>query len=88
MTGERVFCSRLKRKVPTNLNPPATGVNVTAPGTKTPGDCKCFFSFCRIACAGLFCGAALYVSFVEHPAGMSCTAINLTMAAVGPGDNS
>ena len=22
MTGERVFCSRLKRKVPTNLNPP------------------------------------------------------------------
>jgi hypothetical protein len=22
MTGERVFCSRLKRKVPTNRNPP------------------------------------------------------------------
>jgi hypothetical protein len=22
MTGERVFCSRLKREVPTNLNPP------------------------------------------------------------------
>ena len=24
------------------------------------------------ACAGLFCGAALYVNFVEHPARMSC----------------
>jgi hypothetical protein len=24
-----------------------------------------------IACAGLFCGAALYVNFVEHPARMS-----------------
>jgi len=33
MTGERVFCSRLKRKVPTNLNPPAAGLNVTAPGS-------------------------------------------------------
>jgi hypothetical protein len=22
MTGERVFCSRLKREIPTNLNPP------------------------------------------------------------------
>ena len=33
MTGERVFCSRFKRKVPTNLNPPATGVNVTAQGS-------------------------------------------------------
>ena len=30
--GERVFCSRFKREVPTNLNPPATGVNVTAEG--------------------------------------------------------
>jgi hypothetical protein len=24
------------------------------------------------ACAGLFCGAALYVNFVEHPARVSC----------------
>src|SRR5579864_8560775 len=24
------------------------------------------------ACAGLFCGAALYVNFVEHPARISC----------------
>jgi hypothetical protein len=25
-----------------------------------------------VACAGLFCGAALYVNLVEHPARMSC----------------
>jgi len=24
------------------------------------------------ACAGIFCGASLYVNFVEHPARMSC----------------
>jgi hypothetical protein len=33
MTGERAFCSGLKRKVSTDLNPPATSVNVTAPGS-------------------------------------------------------
>ena len=31
-----------------------------------------FFLILSIACAGLFCGAALYVNFVEHPARMSC----------------
>src|SRR5260370_36421798 len=30
------------------------------------------FLILSIACAGLFCGAALYVNFVEHPARMSC----------------
>ena len=30
------------------------------------------FLILSITCAGLFCGAALYVNFVEHPARMSC----------------
>jgi anthrone oxygenase-like protein len=30
------------------------------------------FLILSIACAGLFCGAALYVNLVEHPARMSC----------------
>jgi hypothetical protein len=30
------------------------------------------FLILSIACAGLFCGAALYVNFVEQPARMSC----------------
>ena len=30
------------------------------------------FPILSIACAGLFCGAALYVNFVEHPARMAC----------------
>jgi len=30
------------------------------------------FLILSIACAGLFCGAALYVNFVEHPARTSC----------------
>jgi hypothetical protein len=30
------------------------------------------FLILLIACAGLFCGAALYVNFVEHPARVSC----------------
>jgi uncharacterized membrane protein len=30
------------------------------------------FLILSIACAGLFCGAALYATFVEHPARMSC----------------
>jgi Anthrone oxygenase len=30
------------------------------------------FLILSIACAGLFCGAALYVNFVEHPARMAC----------------
>jgi hypothetical protein len=28
--------------------------------------------FLATACAGLFCGAAIYVNLVEHPARMSC----------------
>jgi hypothetical protein len=30
------------------------------------------FLMLSIACAGLFCGAALYVNFVEHPSRMLC----------------
>jgi Domain of unknown function (DUF1772) len=30
------------------------------------------FLILSIACAGLFCGAALYINFVEHPARMAC----------------
>jgi hypothetical protein len=30
------------------------------------------FLILSIECAGLFCGAALYINFVEHPARMSC----------------
>ena len=30
------------------------------------------FLVLSIACAGLFCGAALYINFVEHPARMAC----------------
>jgi hypothetical protein len=32
------------------------------------------FLLLSVACAGLFCGAALYVNLVEHPARMSCGA--------------
>src|SRR6516165_4104179 len=31
-----------------------------------------FLLLTSTACAGLFCGAALYVNLVEHPARMSC----------------
>ena len=31
-----------------------------------------FLQLTSTACAGLFCGAALYVNLVEHPARMSC----------------
>src|SRR6516225_387068 len=31
-----------------------------------------FLLLVATACAGLFCGAALYVNLVEHPARMSC----------------
>ena len=30
------------------------------------------FLILSVACAGLFCGAALYINFVEHPARMAC----------------
>ncbi len=48
MTGERVFCSRLKRKVPSNLNQPRHRRERYCPRDEdAQGDCTCFFSFCR-----------------------------------------
>jgi hypothetical protein len=41
------------------------------------------FDIIAIACAGLFAGAAIYVSFVEHPARLACGAA-LAVRQFGP----
>src|SRR5580704_8165817 len=42
------------------------------PGRRRARRLHMLFLILSIACAGLFCGAALYVNFVEHPARMAC----------------
>jgi len=41
------------------------------------------FEFLAIVCAGLFAGAALYVTFVEHPARLECGTL-LAATEFGP----
>ena len=42
------------------------------PGRGSAGELHMLLLILSTACAGLFCGAALYVNLVEHPARMSC----------------
>src|SRR5262249_25640774 len=62
--------------------------------------CRVIFEIVAVICAGLFAGAAIYVSFVEHPARLECgtevavsefgpsyrrgTLMQASLAAVGP----
>jgi hypothetical protein len=41
-------------------------------GSAVEGIRRMFLLLASTMCAGLFCGAALYVNLVEHPARMSC----------------
>lgn len=42
------------------------------PGRGSAGELHMLLLILSTACTGLFCGAALYVNLVEHPARMSC----------------
>jgi uncharacterized membrane protein len=49
----------------------------------TPGDMAFAFTFVATFCAALFAGAALYITFVEHPARMECGTV-LAATQFGP----
>jgi hypothetical protein len=46
--------------------------NLGGPGRGSAGELHMLLLILSTACAGLFCGAALYVNLVAHPARMAC----------------